>query len=221
MPKILLRNITKKFEKVVALNNLSVKINDGEFFVIIGPSGAGKTTLLKVIAGLENPENGEIYFDVFIIAVFVFGLTYFLGRIQKLSDNLKDYKYPVVLKVLFVSIIMPLVSVYTVVLYAYLIRIILTMTWPQGIVSNLVTWYGFISIILLILIEPLIPSSSWVAKFRKFLPIAILIPFIMLIISIMIRINAYGITILRYLVVAAWVWLLFSALFLITFFLNN
>jgi len=63
MPKISLKNVTKKFEKVVALNNLSVEINDREFFIILGPSGAGKTTFLKVIAGLENIENGEIYFD--------------------------------------------------------------------------------------------------------------------------------------------------------------
>jgi len=61
MPKISLKNVTKKFEKVVALNNLSVTVNDREFFIILGPSGAGKTTFLKVIAGLENPENGEIY----------------------------------------------------------------------------------------------------------------------------------------------------------------
>lgn len=159
--------------------------------------------------------NSEIYFDTFIIAVGIFGLTYFLGRVPKLSDDLKDYNYPTVLRVLFVSIIMPLVSVYTVVLYAYLIRIIFTLTWPKGIVSHLVTWYGFISIFLLIIIEPLIPTSSWTTKFRKYLPLAILVPFIMLIISIMIRINAYGITISRYLVVAAWVWLLSSALFLI------
>ena len=63
MPKISFKNITKKFGKVVALNNLSIEIDDGEFFVILGPSGAGKTTFLKVIAGLENPESGEIYFD--------------------------------------------------------------------------------------------------------------------------------------------------------------
>jgi len=63
MPKISLKNVTKKFEKVVALNNLSVTVNDREFFIILGPSGAGKTTFLKVIAGLEKPENGEIYFD--------------------------------------------------------------------------------------------------------------------------------------------------------------
>jgi multiple sugar transport system ATP-binding protein len=63
MPRISLENVTKKFKKIVALNNLSFEINDGEFFVILGPSGAGKTTFLKVIAGLENPEEGKIYFD--------------------------------------------------------------------------------------------------------------------------------------------------------------
>jgi len=63
MPNISLKNITKKFDKVVALNNLQLDIKDGEFFVILGPSGAGKTTFLKVIAGLEIPESGEIYFN--------------------------------------------------------------------------------------------------------------------------------------------------------------
>jgi len=159
--------------------------------------------------------NSDIYFDTFIIAVGIFGLTYYLGRIPKLSDTLDDYNYPLVLRVLFVSIIMPLVTVYTAVLYAYLIRIIVTMTWPQGIVSNLVTWYGFVSILLLLVTEPLIPTSPWTTKFRKYLPIAITVPLIMLIVSIMIRINAYGITILRYLVVAAWIWLATSILYLI------
>ncbi|MDA3845853.1 MAG: DUF4153 domain-containing protein, partial [Vallitaleaceae bacterium] len=159
--------------------------------------------------------KGELYFDTFITAVGVFGLTYFLGRIPMLSDNLENFTYPVVLRVLFLSIIMPLVTVYTVVLYAYLIRIIFTWQWPEGIVSHLVTWYGFISMILLIIIKPLELTSAWTKLFRKYLPIAILVPLAMLIASITIRINAYGITILRYLVVLAWVWLVTSAIYLI------
>jgi multiple sugar transport system ATP-binding protein len=63
MPKISVKNVTKKFGKVLALNDVSVEINEGEFVVILGPSGAGKTTFLNVVAGLENPESGEIYFD--------------------------------------------------------------------------------------------------------------------------------------------------------------
>ncbi|MHB8276279.1 MAG: ABC transporter ATP-binding protein [Candidatus Humimicrobiaceae bacterium] len=63
MVQISLKNVTKKFGKLVALKNLSFEINDGEFFIILGPSGAGKTTFLKVIAGLEILENGEIFFN--------------------------------------------------------------------------------------------------------------------------------------------------------------
>jgi len=60
--KIRVSNITKKFGKIIAVSNCSFEINDGEFFVLLGPSGAGKTTILDIIAGLERPNNGEIYF---------------------------------------------------------------------------------------------------------------------------------------------------------------
>ena len=61
MPEVVVEHVTKVFGgKVVALNDVSVKIRDGEFFVLLGPSGSGKTTLLRCIAGLERPERGRI-----------------------------------------------------------------------------------------------------------------------------------------------------------------
>jgi len=48
---------------VVALNNVSLEINDKEYLCIIGPSGCGKTTLIKCIAGIVDPDEGEIYVD--------------------------------------------------------------------------------------------------------------------------------------------------------------
>ncbi|MBR0137095.1 MAG: ABC transporter ATP-binding protein [Erysipelotrichaceae bacterium] len=50
-------------EGVVALQHFSATINDGEFVVILGPSGSGKSTLLRIIAGLDRPDLGTIYFD--------------------------------------------------------------------------------------------------------------------------------------------------------------
>jgi sulfate transport system ATP-binding protein len=51
------RNITKKFGKFAALDDVSLKINSGELIALLGPSGSGKTTLLRIIAGLEFPDN--------------------------------------------------------------------------------------------------------------------------------------------------------------------
>ena len=56
-----INNISKSFEKILAVDNVSLEINNGEFFALLGPSGCGKTTLLRIISGFEKPDNGQIY----------------------------------------------------------------------------------------------------------------------------------------------------------------
>ena len=63
MTVIRLEHLTKRFGDLVAVNDLNLTINHGEFVCFLGPSGSGKTTLLRMIAGLETPTKGEIYFD--------------------------------------------------------------------------------------------------------------------------------------------------------------
>ena len=58
---ISIKNLTKKFGQVVAVRSFSLTIEPGEFVTLLGPSGCGKTTLLRCIAGLEDPDGGEIY----------------------------------------------------------------------------------------------------------------------------------------------------------------
>jgi len=58
---IKINNLTKRFGDVVAINNVSLEIEPGAFLTLLGPSGCGKTTLLRCIAGLEEPDGGEIY----------------------------------------------------------------------------------------------------------------------------------------------------------------
>ena len=61
MAKIELDHVSKVFgSDVVAVNDVSLEIGDGEFMVLVGPSGCGKSTLLRMIAGLENITGGEI-----------------------------------------------------------------------------------------------------------------------------------------------------------------
>jgi multiple sugar transport system ATP-binding protein len=63
MADVELRNVTKSFGKEVGIDAISLKINNGDFVVLLGPTGAGKTTTLRCIAGLEKPESGEILID--------------------------------------------------------------------------------------------------------------------------------------------------------------
>jgi multiple sugar transport system ATP-binding protein len=61
MPRVLYKGVTKKFGNITAVDNLTLEIQDGEFMVLLGPSGCGKTTALRLVAGLEEPTEGEIY----------------------------------------------------------------------------------------------------------------------------------------------------------------
>jgi len=57
---IALEGVSKGFGKVAAVRNVSLAIEDGEFFSLLGPSGCGKTTTLRMIAGFEDPDEGRI-----------------------------------------------------------------------------------------------------------------------------------------------------------------
>jgi spermidine/putrescine transport system ATP-binding protein len=62
-PIIEFRNITRRFGPVVAVDDVSLTIHEGEFFALLGPSGCGKTTLLRMLAGFETPTRGQILID--------------------------------------------------------------------------------------------------------------------------------------------------------------
>ena len=63
MVNVTLDHVTKIFGKVRAVDDVSLRIKHGEFMVLLGPSGCGKTTTLRLIAGLEKPTSGRIFFD--------------------------------------------------------------------------------------------------------------------------------------------------------------
>lgn len=63
MPELQLEKVAKAYEDVKALQDVSLTVKSGEYITIVGPSGCGKTTLIKTIAGIVNPDKGEIYID--------------------------------------------------------------------------------------------------------------------------------------------------------------
>ena len=63
MAQVSLQGITRQFDNVTAIQNITFKVPEGTFWVLIGPSGCGKSTVLRTIAGLETITSGELYFD--------------------------------------------------------------------------------------------------------------------------------------------------------------
>ena len=61
MAKVTLENVTKRFDDVVAVDDMNLEIPDGEFVTLVGPSGCGKTTTMETVAGLTMPTEGTIY----------------------------------------------------------------------------------------------------------------------------------------------------------------
>ncbi|MGK7918111.1 MAG: ATP-binding cassette domain-containing protein, partial [Prochloraceae cyanobacterium] len=61
MANVTFEQVTKRFGDYVAVNNLNLDIEDGEFLVFVGPSGCGKSTSLRLLAGLESITKGQIY----------------------------------------------------------------------------------------------------------------------------------------------------------------
>jgi iron(III) transport system ATP-binding protein len=63
MARLTIRDLTKCFGDLIAVNTMNLEVEEGEFITLLGPSGCGKTTTLRTIAGFIHPDSGEIYFN--------------------------------------------------------------------------------------------------------------------------------------------------------------
>ncbi|MCZ7358857.1 MAG: ABC transporter ATP-binding protein [Candidatus Methanoperedens sp.] len=63
MGRLVLKNVSRRFNGVIAISDLNLELKDGEFMCLLGPSGCGKTTLLRLVAGLDAPTEGELFLD--------------------------------------------------------------------------------------------------------------------------------------------------------------
>ncbi|WP_130806300.1 DUF4153 domain-containing protein [Senegalia massiliensis] len=167
----------------------------------------GLAAILTTINLLFNADiPGKIFADIAFVVAGIFAPAFFLADIPKKGDKITIRSFPKVLKVLLEYIVLPLISIYTIILYVYFGKIIITSQLPQNIIGNLVLWYSIIMTIVLFFIYPLKGQSKWINNFIKIFPKAI-IPLIgMMFWAVALRINAYGITEDRYFVIAVGIW---------------
>lgn len=150
--------------------------------------------------------RGEIYLYFWFTVVGVFAPSFFLAGVPVKNEKLGLEHYPKLFRVLILYIVMPLISVYTIILYIYFGKIIITAQWPQGLVSHLVLWYSIISVSVLFFITTLLAKNNWAKRFMQVFPKVIIPLIVMMFISMGIRINAYGVTENRYYVVVLGIW---------------
>jgi len=151
---------------------------------------------------------GKVYYYMFLFVAFIFAVSYFLAEIPIRTEELSPKKYPKLLRILLLYIVIPLLIAYTTILYIYFGKIIVTRVWPIGIVSHLVIWYAVIVTVVLFFITPIKDENGWQKNFLKFAPKIIIPLLIMMFVSINIRLNAYGITERRYYICILGFWLL-------------
>lgn len=149
---------------------------------------------------------GNYYYYMFLIVAGIFAPSLFLARIPKPDYNFEGYEYPKSLKVLLLYIVIPLIIIYSIILYIYFGKILVTKNWPKGLVSNLVLWYSVLSVAVIFFITPILKQNKLANKFKLWFPKFIIPILLMMFVSIGIRIKQYGITENRYFVLVLGLW---------------
>lgn len=201
----------KNFEIYIA--DLMAKVAITIFFMVV--LGLGVTALIFSIQSLliEDLSN-DFYAYTWIITVFIFAPTYFFYSMPKYDDELTKHDFAKPIKVALIYLVLPLLTAYTLVLYLYFARIIITWDWPSGIVSYLVSSYAGIGLVATFLVWPFKNENKWVDTFIKVFTKVIYPLLGMMFIAIYLRINQYGFTENRYFIVAIGIWATFAMTFI-------
>lgn len=152
--------------------------------------------------------KGELYYYMFLIVSLIFAVSLFLSKLPSIEEEYDWVEYTKSLKILLIYIVIPLITVYTAILYVYFGKILVTREWPRGLVSHLVLWYSTLSVGVIFLITPILDENKVAKLFKVLFPKIILPVLFMMFMSIYQRISQYGVTENRYYVVALGLWVL-------------
>ncbi len=161
----------------------------------------------------------NIYVDLFYLVFGIFNTIFFLAGIPETNIETSSLilKYPIALKKFTQFVLIPLISIYLVILLSYEMKIITLFSLPVGWVSNLILVFAIFGILSLLLIHPIANDKGnvWMRTFHKWF-YYLLVPLLCLLFwAILYRINLYGFTHERYYVIALSIWLTILTLYFI------
>lgn len=188
-----------------------IRIFSGLFLTILYAAVLffGISAIIFTINSLFDAEiDGKWFFYFFLMDTFIFGALMFLSKLPERNEPFDDAPYSKGLKVLLLYIVIPLITIYTVILYVYFAKILMTAEWPRGLVSNLVLWYSVVAAAVIFFITPILKENKLAKIFRTWFPRIILPILAMMFVSIGKRIHQYGVTENRYFVVLLGLWVL-------------
>ena len=145
----------------------------------------------------------------------VLGASLFLSLLKKPDTDLENYEFPSIFNSLIKFVIIPLIAIYTAVLYIYMAKTIISMQLPKGLISHLVLWYTAFSVIIMILITPFTQKDKFLGNFKKYFPYFSIPLIFASLFALSQRIYQYGITEKRYYVLILIFWLLFCMILFI------
>lgn len=177
----------------------------------------GLSLALLAIDKLFNANiDGKIYRDLWIILTGIFNTWFFLTGLPKKFEELELKKdYPKGLKIFTQYVLLPLITVYLIILYAYMFKIIVSAEWPTGWVSYLVIGFSIGGVLSLLLIYPIRndENNKWILLFSRLFYFALFPLIILLFLAVKRRISDYGITEQRYFILVLALWLLYIAVY--------
>ncbi|HLR33319.1 MAG TPA: DUF4153 domain-containing protein [Fodinibius sp.] len=193
-----------QYNKTLFLRLLTAVLFSGVLFIGLAVALGSIDVLFRV------DIEGEFYLQLFVLIAGIFNTWFFLSGIPQPLQQLESVEtYPKGLKVFTQHILIPLVTVYMVILYLYTVKIILEWTWPEGSVAYLVLSFSTVGIFALLLLHPIRESveNRWIKRFSRGYFRALIPLVILLLLAIWVRIDEYGITVNRYFVLILGLWL--------------
>jgi hypothetical protein len=151
---------------------------------------------LDKLLGVNITDKSYSYTAILVWAAFA--PTFFIAAIPPIDEEPDLSDSPMTLRFLLIYILVPLITVYALILYAYSARILINMAWPKGLVSSLVLGFATVGILLLFLVTPVKSGNRIAEIFTDWYPRAALPLFITLFAALGVRLNEYGFTEPRY-----------------------